>query len=280
MKKNKIKGLAALTVIALTALIAGLTSCQAAQKTVDKAAEWGASRVNGQNVTANLSLPTEYEANKNVKLIWTSDTPEALSNDGVFTAPGEDASVKLTCKAEYKKKSASRDATVTVKAAELPIDNPSPENQSSGQNGGQTPYGGVPDSRPNGFGADVNQDGIIDGADGIDADNNGIIDGADGMDENGSPVRRLPFRRPRGAGGRRRFGNGEGYFRNGYNRDANDSDQNAGDFDQNAGGNNGENGFDQSASGYNKDASGYRRRPSTRPAPIEQNGNEPKGSQG
>jgi hypothetical protein len=221
MKKNKIKLLAA--ALTLAALPVFLTSCKGyrSQKNVNSAAEWGVGTIVSKDISGDIQLPTAYGGNTEVKLSWSSDKPNVISDSGVFNRPEQDEQVKLTCKAEHNKKTASRDVTVTAKAEQQAQTPQSLNTPLNAPNDGKNGRVNVPQSlnTPNDSITGQTPDNILN-------DNANILNDltgnntVDGEDLNGAPIRRMPYR-----GGRRRYNRrrADGSFdgNNGNNADNN-----------------------------------------------------------
>jgi hypothetical protein len=210
----------AVAVIALVIALGVLSAGKKAQRKVDAAADWAVGQITEINVAENLTLPTKYEADGKVKLAWTSDNPDIIGGTGVFTAPSQDAAVKLTCKAAYKNKSATREKTVTAKAAQaqsIPYNTDiAPFGSTTNNASGNGAFGNMPHKRRNaGYNPSNNtsdmssggysryNSGAYGGTGGYstrynDADNAGYINNPTDSDAERPIVDRRAYRRKRG----------------------------------------------------------------------------------
>jgi hypothetical protein len=224
MENSRTKTILIVVAVALIALIIALSvggAGRKAKKKADDAAGWAIGQIAETNVTGNLTFPTKYDADERVKLSWTSDKANIISDAGVFAAPEQDTAVKLTCKATYKNKSATKEKTVTAKTAQ-------PQSM---------PYSGI---MP--FNNSTNGNNNVNGAAPFDNSTNGNANG------NAAPYSGItPFNNStngnNNANGNRAFGNLP--YNRSYNRNYNTSDMFSGGNSRYS------NGADGGADGYN-----------------------------
>jgi hypothetical protein len=240
----------------MTALL-GSCKNQKNQEAAKKAADWAISQVGDGDVTAHLTLPTKYAENDKVKLTWTSDKTDVISNAGQYTAPNEDTDVKLTVKAEYKGATATREKTVKAKASSLLNQGLNGLNQ--GLNNGTNGLNQGLNNGTNSLNLGVNN-GMNNGTNGLNQGlNNSMNNGTNGLNQglnngmnNGTNSLNQGMNNGTNGGTNRGFnGLNQGYNNgtSGYNNGTN-----SGTNGLNQGMNNGTNGYNQ---GYNNGTSGY-----------------------